>query len=88
MAAVDAHAEPGVPAAAVDHERQLLDREAHRPARARRVLEQQPGAVAGQLEHALEHGRSALEARVEAAPEVRAEVHDHRQAAEAARRAQ
>ena len=88
MAAVDAHAEPGVPAAAVDHERQLLDREAHRPARAGGVLEQQPGAVAGQLEHALEHGRGALEARVEAAPEVRAEVHDHRQATEAARRAQ
>ena len=75
-------------AAAVDHERQLVDREAHRAARAGRVLEQQPGAVAGQLEHALEHGRGALEAGVEAAAEVRAEVHDHGQRPEAARRAQ
>ena len=77
-----------MPAAAVDDERQLLDRETHRAARAGGVLEQQPGAVAGELEHALERGRRALEARVEATAEVRAEVHDHGQAAEAARRAQ
>ena len=85
---VEADAEPGVAAAAVDHGRQLGDRAAHRPARAGGVLEQQPGAVAGQLEHALEHGRGALEARVEAAAEVRAEVHDHGQRPESATRAQ
>ena len=75
-------------ATALDHDRQFLDGEAHRAARAGRVLEQQPGAVAGELEHSLEHGRGALEARVEATAEMRAEVDDNGQRPQAARRAQ
>ena len=70
-------------AAAFDHERQLRDRAAHRATGPRRVLEQQPGAVAGQLEHPLEHGRGPLEACFEAAPEVRSQVHDHGERAQA-----
>ncbi len=88
MRAVEAHAEPRVRRRSARRQRQLVDRAAHRPARAGRVLEQQPGAVAGQLEHPREDGRRALEAGLEAAAEVRAEVHDHGERAQSARRAQ
>ena len=76
MARVEADAEALVPARGLEQRHELVDRAPDRAAGAGRVLHQQPGAVARELEHLVERGNDAPDADVHPGAEMRAHVED------------
>src|SRR5919198_345802 len=77
VARVEADPELRVRVEAVEERRQLVERAADRPARARRVLHQEPDPVAAEFEQLPHRAADALDARVEPGAEVGADVeHD------------
>ena len=85
VARVEADAEPRMPVEPLPERRELVDRASDRAAGAGRVLHQQPRLVGAELEHLLHRRHDALEARLEAAAEVRADVEDDAVGADPAR---
>ena len=86
VAGVEAEAERSVTGERVEEGLQLGRRAAHRAAGAGGVLEQEPGSVAASLQQLAQHGHGALDARVEAGAQVRADVEDDSLGLDRARR--
>ena len=76
VARVEAHAEPWMAVEPVVDRRQLVDRPSDRPARAGRVLHQEPRRVGAAVEHLRNGGHDTLEPLLEPRAEVRADVED------------
>src|SRR5438132_4426130 len=76
MTRVQTDAQAFVPVEGIEDRRELLERTADRPSRARGVLEQQPGALVAALEQLLQSRHHPAQARFEARSKVRADVDD------------